>query len=178
MARTKLTRGITAVLGPDGVEQAHFIGHLIGLDFADSPYLRGILSDARQVRDLAFHYTTRFFAAMAQDHPVVLFLDDIHWADDGSLDLLDHLMDEGDHSPLLLVGLTRPTLFERRPAWGRPGPAYTRLDLQPLSEAESRRLVTEILRKVPQIPLDLSNLIVKRGRGQPVLPRRTDQDAD
>jgi class 3 adenylate cyclase/tetratricopeptide (TPR) repeat protein len=167
VARAKLTRGITAVLGPDGGEQAHFIGHLIGLDFADSPYLRGILSDARQVRDLAFHYTTRFFAAQAQDRPVVLFLDDIHWADDGSLDLIDHLMDEGDRIPLLLVGLTRPTLFERRPAWGHPGPQYTRLDLQPLSQDESRRLVTEILRKVPQIPLDLSNLIVNGAEGNP-----------
>jgi predicted ATPase len=167
VARAKLTHGIAAVVGEEGVEHAHFIGHLIGLDFAGSPYLRGLLSDARQVRALAFNYLTRFFAALAQERPVVLFLDDIHWADDGSLDLLDHLMQEGDPIPLLLVGLTRPTLFERRPTWGSPAAQYTRLDLSPLSEADSRRLVTEILRKVPQIPPDLSNLIVHGAEGNP-----------
>ncbi len=167
VARAKLVEGITAVLGQDGVEHAHFIGHLIGLDFAGSPYLRGIRNNARQVRDRAFHSLTQFFEVLGRDRPVVLFLDDIHWADDSSLDLLDHLMQEGDGIPLLLVGLTRPTLFERRPAWDAPAAPHTRLDLQPLSEDESRRLVTELLRNVPQIPPDLSNLIVKGAEGNP-----------
>ena len=46
--------------------KAHFIGHLIGFDFSASPYLRGILRDARQIRDRAFHYLLHFFAAVAE----------------------------------------------------------------------------------------------------------------
>jgi len=167
VAREKLERGITEFMGADGLEKAHFIGHLIGFDFSTSPYLRGILGDARQVRDRAFYYITQFFTAVAQRNPTVIFLEDIHWANEGSLDLIDHLARECQNVPLLIVCLTRPSLFERRPSWGERHAAHTRLELRPLSEEHSHQLVAEILRKVDQIPPDLWNLIVSRAEGNP-----------
>ena len=167
LAREKLERGILEWMGPDGLEKAHFIGHLIGFDFSNSPYLRGILGDARQVRDRAFHYATQFFAAGAGRGAVVLFLEDIHWADEGSLDLVEHLAGHCGRIPLLVVGLTRPSLYECRPAWGQVLANHTRLDLRPLSRRDSRRLVTEILRKVEEVPADLGELIVIRAEGNP-----------
>lgn len=167
VTREKLERGITEFMGADGVEKAHFIGHLIGFDFSASPYLRGILSDARQIRDRAFHYITQFFAAVAQRGPVVIFLEDIHLANEGSLDLIDHLARECRHMPLLIVCLARPSLFERRPSWGKRQVAHTCLELSPLSEKNSQQLVAEILRKVPQIPPGLRDLIVDRAEGNP-----------
>ncbi|RLC79076.1 MAG: hypothetical protein DRJ03_13310 [Chloroflexi bacterium] len=167
VAREKLERGITEFMGADGVEKAHFIGHLIGFDFSTSPYLRGILGDARQIRDRAFHYITQFFTAVAQRNPAILFLEDIHLANEGSLDLIDHLARECRHAPLLIVCLARPSLFERRPSWGERQAAYTHLDLPPLSEESSRQLVAEILRKVNQIPLNLRDMIVSRAEGNP-----------
>ncbi|MEA3341115.1 MAG: adenylate/guanylate cyclase domain-containing protein [Chloroflexota bacterium] len=167
VAREKLERGITDFMGADGVEKAHFIGHLIGFDFSASPYLRGILGDARQIHDRAFHYITQFFASVTKRSPAVLFLEDIHLANEGSLDLIDHLARECQHAPLLIICLTRPSLFEQRPSWGERQAAYVRLDLHPLSEENSRQLVAEILRKVDRIPPNLRDLIVSRAEGNP-----------
>ncbi len=167
VAQGKLERGVAEFLGMDSTEKAHFIGHLIGFDFSSSPYLRGIIGDARQIRDRAFYYLVQFFAAVAQRGPTVLFLEDIHWADEGSLMLIDHLARECRQALLLIVCLARPTLFERRSSWGQRQTAHTILELSPLSEKDSHQLVREILRKVNQIPADLRNMIVDRVEGNP-----------
>jgi tetratricopeptide (TPR) repeat protein len=149
------------------VEKAHFIGHLIGFNFSTSPHLRGIIGDSRQIRDRAFYYVTQFFRAVARRGPAVVFLEDIHWADEGSLDLIDHLARECRQSSLLIVCLARPALFERRPSWGERQMAHTRLELHPLSREQSHQLVEEILRKVPQVPPELRELSVSRAEGNP-----------
>ncbi|HEX5691561.1 MAG TPA: adenylate/guanylate cyclase domain-containing protein, partial [Roseiflexaceae bacterium] len=166
VAREKLERGLLEFLGPDGAEQVHFIGHLIGLNYSHSPYLEGILSDSRQIRDRAFHYLAQFFAAVANRDPAVILLEDIHWADDSSLDLFEHVLSEQPEVRLLIVCLTRPTLFERRPGWGANA-THIRLDLHPLSEHNSRRLIAEILHKCPVIPPELEHLIISRVEGNP-----------
>jgi class 3 adenylate cyclase/tetratricopeptide (TPR) repeat protein len=168
-ARDKLEQGIFRLMGADATTAAvaaHFVGHLIGLDFSASPYLQGVLSDARQIHDRAFHYTAQFFTAAAQ-RPVLLLLDDLHWADDGSLDLIEHLAQECHLMPLLIVALTRPELYERRAAWAGGSAHQTRLELCPLSKQEGCRLVGEILRGVERIPPDLRDLIVERAAGNP-----------
>jgi predicted ATPase len=87
-ARRKLREGLAEFLGPDGEMKAHFIGALIGYDFTDSPYLRGIASDARQVHDRALHYLAQFFTTVAQRCLAAVLLEDIHWADGPSLDVV------------------------------------------------------------------------------------------
>lgn len=149
------------------IMHAHFIGHLIGLDYSKSAYLRGILSDARQIRDRAFHYATQLFADLTQNHAVVIFLEDIHWADKSSLDFFEAFMEKQPDLPVLIVSLARSYIFEQRPDWGT-GPVQTlRLDLPPLSEEDTRRLVAEILQKVPNVPNAITDLIVKKAEGSP-----------
>ena len=170
IARDKLEQGLLGLVGAESEEvsmRTHFIGHLIGFDFSNSPHLQGILHDARQIRDRAFHYAAQFFAEVTRAQLVVMFLEDIHWADDGSLDLMDHVMRERPDLPLLIIGPTRPTLFEQRPTWGQGPMTHIRLDLQPLSEQYSRQLVAEVLRKVPEIPPALQDLVVSRAEGSP-----------
>ncbi|HET89428.1 MAG TPA: tetratricopeptide repeat protein [Chloroflexi bacterium] len=167
MAREKLENGITEFLGVEGVDKTHFIGHLIGFDFSTSPHLRGIIGDARQIHDRAFYYTAQFFTAVARQGPTAVFLEDVHWASEGSLDLIEYLARECRQVPLLIVCLARPTLFERRSSWGERQAAHTRLELGPLSEEHSHQLVAEILRKVDRIPPDLLNLSVSRAEGNP-----------
>lgn len=170
VVRDKLEQGIRELVTSDEAEAtmyAHFIGHLIGFDFSGSPHLQGILGDARQIRDRAFHYMAETLAEITQRSPVVMFLEDIHWADDGSLDLIDQVMAEQPALPFVVIGATRPTLFEHRPTWGEGSMQHIRLDLQPLSDQASRQLVVEILRKAPQIPQGLQDLIVNRAEGSP-----------
>lgn len=169
VARQKLEQGIQKYSSShdDVVQHAHFIGHLIGLDYSTSPYLKGILGDARQVRDRAFHYTTQLLANLTQGQTLVVFLEDIHWADSGSLDFFESFMEKRADLPVLLVSLTRSTLFEQRPNWGTGSVQTIRLDLLPLSEADTRRLISEILQKVPAVPEAVMELIVKKAEGSP-----------
>ena len=69
-------------------------------------------------RGEAFAAWRRFFEALAEQRPLVLVFEDLHWADDGLLDFVDHLVDWATGVPILVVGTARPELLERRPGWG------------------------------------------------------------
>jgi len=81
-----------------------------------------------------------------------MLLEDLHWADDSSLDLLVQAVEWLPDTALLVVGAARPELVERRPNWGEGKEAYTRLELKPLSKRASRALVQEILQRIPDVP--------------------------
>ncbi|HSL30533.1 MAG TPA: adenylate/guanylate cyclase domain-containing protein [Anaerolineales bacterium] len=168
-ARTKLERGIFDLIMDSEHAELYtpFIGHLIGLDYSTSPQLKGILGDAQQIRNLAFHYITQLFVELTRRQATVIFLEDIHWADGGSLDFFHHLMNARPDLPLLIVALTRSTLFEKRPDWDKAAVQALRLDLLPLSDENCRRLVHEILRKVSVIPSELTDLVVAKAEGSP-----------
>ncbi|MEJ2352081.1 MAG: adenylate/guanylate cyclase domain-containing protein [Anaerolineales bacterium] len=154
-----------------GVEEeyemkAHFAGQLLGYDFRDSPYLQGVLESPQQLRDRALIYLINFIRALAIDTPVAIFLDDIHWADGSSLDIVERMNEELSAQPVLFVALTRPSLFERRPSWGA-GTLQQRLERGPLSRRESERLLEQVLQKVQEIPDQLCDLIIKNAEGNP-----------
>jgi len=169
IARQKLERGIHRLVSnkENADLYAPFIGHLIGFDYSDNPSLKGILGDARQVRDLAFHYGAQFFADIAQQKMVVIFLEDIHWADTGSLDFIEHLIKSAPNSPILIMCLTRASLYEQRPDWGTEAIQHLSLTLPPLSQADTRLLILEILKKIPEVPEVIIDLIVKKAEGSP-----------
>lgn len=168
-AREKLENGIVSVMGPDGREKAHLIGHLAGFDFSGSPFLKGILEDGKQIRDRAFHYLTQLFSAMSSGVPAVaVFLEDIHWADDGSLELIRHLAQECASEPLLIVCNSRPELFEKKGGWIGSLAACDRIELAPLPDDDCQMLVHEILKKVPDTSEELVELIVKQAEGYPL----------
>lgn len=176
VARKKLQGGIVELLGgKDDLFHAHFIGQLLGLDFASSPWLRDILNDPTQIRHRAFQSFAHLFKSVTRgpqstDSPItgaILYTEDIHWSDEGSLDLLVHLASACRHVPLLIVCLARPTLFERRPGWCEEFRNCKRLELQPLARQQSLALVESLLRRAPQIPQALRELIIGGAEGIP-----------
>ena len=174
VAKFKIEQGIAPLFvdddGPDLAQaHAHLLGHLIGLDFSDSPHLRGILDDPKQIRTRAFHagaQAFRHFSAKGA-HPIVLQLDDLHWSDDGSLEFMKHLMAVNRDVPMLLLCLTRPSLFDRRPDLAEPSDVMQRIDLYPLDRTVSRQLAAELLKRLPEIPDALSDLLIGRADGNP-----------
>jgi tetratricopeptide (TPR) repeat protein len=153
-------------MGTDNLQKAHYIGHLIGFDFSNSPYLQG--EDPYQITQLGLYYLTEFFGAAASDTPTVMLLDDIHWADDKSLDLVNHLVHARRSLKLMVLCLARPTLFERRPPlWTDRHEFHTTIELHPLSKVDSRELVEQILSKAENVPNDLRDLIVNSADGNP-----------
>lgn len=163
----KLEQGFAPTLGRDSDMKAHIIGQLLGYDFRYSPYLANVRDDPQQLRDRALIYLTEFFTAVAQRDPVVIFLEDIHWADDSSLGVVDFIVRTAGSNPLLLVALTRPGLYTSRPQWGQAHPQHTTLTLHPLSPSESDKLVDEILQKLNQLPDRLRQLVRDGAEGNP-----------
>jgi ABC-type oligopeptide transport system substrate-binding subunit/class 3 adenylate cyclase len=160
--REKFEAGMAPVLEPD---QADLVGQLLGFDFSTSHSVQTHLG-SESFSELAIAHLGKYLLDIARE-PTVIFLEDTHWADDSSLDLLDHLLSKMPDTQLLVVFLTRPSLFEHRPNWGRGQDFHTRLDLKPLSRRASRVLIAEILQKAEEIPDDLCNLVVEGAEGNP-----------
>ena len=91
------------------VMRAHILGQLLGFDFSTSPHLKGVLNDAEQLRNRARMYLVGYFQELVKEIPVVIFLEDLHWADDSSLDMVMHLGEFTPQLPLLVVGAARPS---------------------------------------------------------------------
>ncbi len=173
VARQKMEEGIAPLFEADdgpGLAQAHahLLGHLIGIDFSDSPHLRGILEDPAQVRSRAFHAAAQYLrrVSLADGLPLVMMLDDLHWADEGSLDFIAQLLRSHPDLPLLLLGLARPALLERRPEWTTQ-PAALCIELHPLGEQSSAELAAQLLQRLPEAPSELLGLLTDRASGNP-----------
>jgi DNA-binding SARP family transcriptional activator len=82
---------------------------------------------------------------LASSRPLVLVLDDLHWADEALLDLVEQLADSLREAPVVLLCIARPELVEERPRWAGGKGNATTVSLDPLSEAESERLVDNLL---------------------------------
>ncbi len=168
VAEEKLVIGMARIMGRTGDEvrkEAQIIAQLIGLDVSTGVQLLVNLSTMPQLRVQAYEHLAAMFTTMAHKYPAILiFLEDLHWADDSSLDLLAYLQEAIRQSPIVLLILTRPVEEDGRIQLLHPDVEIT---LNALSEENSRKLVREILRKLPDIPTDLANLIVERSEGNP-----------
>ena len=167
--RTKLVAGIRPFCRRKRGNRrrpCHIVGQLIGLDFSHSAHVAGIARDGKQMRNRAFHVLAQMFRrASARDGlPIVMLIEDLHWADDGSLDFLAYVAQVNDDVPTLQVAVARPSFFERRPEWMDLG---KRIDLQPLDAAMSRLLVKELLKRLPDAPSLLQDLISGGAEGNP-----------
>src|SRR6266536_2018600 len=93
----------------------------------------------------AFAAWRRFLHSLAARRPLVLVVEDLHWADDALLDFLQSLLDRtagpAGTVPLLVVATTRPELLERRPGWVSSGASSTTVPLDPLSSDDTTRLL-------------------------------------
>jgi ABC-type oligopeptide transport system substrate-binding subunit/class 3 adenylate cyclase/tetratricopeptide (TPR) repeat protein len=167
--REKLEAGAAGVLGPGerSEQAAHYIGHMAGFELGDSPYLPGRQDDAQELRDRALASLAGYLQAMAAQTAVLILLEDLHWADDSSLDALNQLALALVDQPVMIACAARPSLFERRPHWGEGQPFHSRLALEPLSKWDSRQLVAEILQKADEVPQALRDLIVAGAEGNP-----------
>jgi class 3 adenylate cyclase len=77
----------------------------------------------------------------AQERPLVCLLDDLHWAEQTLLDLVEYVAALSRDAPILLLCMARPEVLEKRPAWGGGDWTSTTLLLEPLDAAETGRLL-------------------------------------
>jgi class 3 adenylate cyclase/tetratricopeptide (TPR) repeat protein len=118
-------------------------------------------------RDEAFAAWRRFFEAMAERRPLVLVFEDLHWADGGLLDFVDHLPDWASGVPLLIVATARPELLTRRPTWGGGKLNATTINLVPLRQEDTARLLSMLLER-SLLPADTQAALLERAGGNPL----------
>ncbi|MDX6436288.1 MAG: hypothetical protein QOK34_1122, partial [Gaiellaceae bacterium] len=118
-------------------------------------------------RSEAFAAWRRFFEGMAEQRPLVLVFEDLHWADDELLDFIDHLIEWATGVPILIVCTSRPELFERRPAWGGGQLNATTMSLAPLSEADTSRLLGSLIDR-PLLTVEREKDLLARAGGNPL----------
>lgn len=109
----------------------------------------------------------RFAASRA---PVVILCDDIHWADDPSLDLLENLSVHVSGLPILVVCTARSSLFERRRHWGEDGSTHRRIDVPLLQRKHIEEMIRDRLRGMQgPTPTLLSSLAERAERNPRIL---------
>ncbi len=165
----KLEAGIGAALGNGEAahHKAHLVGFWLGFDLSGSAYVTGLRHDPQGLRRRASVHLAEYFARLAEELPVVVLLEDLHWADEGSLAWFDAADEVLRNSQVLVVATARPSLLERHPRWGEGLEFHVRLPLAPLSRRESSQLLAEILQRVDSIPSSLRDLLLSTTEGNP-----------
>jgi class 3 adenylate cyclase len=140
----------------DRLGAREILGLTLGLDVARDLH-------PLAVRDRFQDAWAEFLTDVVGDRPLVLLVEDIHWAEPQLLDLLEYILG-AVQGPLVVIATARPELLQRRPGWGaRAGGEL--LELNPLSAYDADRMLDQML--AGGLPAELSELIVERAEGNP-----------
>src|SRR5262249_36725934 len=127
--------------------------------------LIGVDGGVAAAREESFAAWRAFLMGLAVAGPAVVVLEDLHWADDAFLEFVRDLGSRPAAVPLLVIATARPDLFARDPMLAST-PGLERVDLTPLSDAETEALVIDQLGAL--IPPELRNPILARAEGNPL----------
>ncbi|HET7700985.1 MAG TPA: adenylate/guanylate cyclase domain-containing protein [Candidatus Limnocylindria bacterium] len=141
-----------------GAEEAGRLALLIGTTLGDTP------DSERRDREEIFSAWRLLIEALALRGPLLVVFEDLHWASDTLLDLVEHVTTSRTTAPLVMFALARPELLDRRPTWGGGRRNFTSIGLEPLTSEETLRLVSIMTESVPG---PIANAIVERAGGNP-----------
>jgi class 3 adenylate cyclase/tetratricopeptide (TPR) repeat protein len=167
----RLERAVTALCGAETEEVLPYLASLLSLPVQARYAERVKYLDGESMGRQIFRTARRFFERLAQREPVVLVFEDLHWMDQSSAELLEHLLPVVERAPLLICGVSRP----------EPGPCgarlseigareysvrYTEVCLKPLSESDSAQLLRNLL-GLADIPEPVRAMMAQRAEGNP-----------
>jgi len=148
-----------------------FLGHLMNLKFGGEIDERLKHYSSEQIKHGIMMRLRDIFVALSQGNRLMLILEDLHWADELSLDLISLLMDELMAHPLMLVCVYRPEQGHNvyrlsNTAQRKCLDRYRKIELAKLSSGESRRLVSELL-AIDNLPDSVRDTILSKSEGNP-----------
>jgi class 3 adenylate cyclase/tetratricopeptide (TPR) repeat protein len=118
-------------------------------------------------RGESFMAWRRFLQLVAAQSPLILVVEDLHWADDALLDFLEQLAGQAGDSDLLVVVTARPELLDRRPGWGAGRANAETIALVPLSDQQTAKLIASLLGR-SMLPAEVQSLLLERAGGNPL----------
>jgi len=144
---------------------------MVASRLADRPYLRltlgiGSGEDIHPLvaRERLHDAWVEFIEDLTRERPVVMLLEDMHWAEDDLYDLVDTLVAQVS-GPLLVLVTARPEILDRRPSWGGSWHRTSALRLDALAAADSGRLLDELMGA--RVPPAIRELVLDRAEGNP-----------
>lgn len=170
-AWNKLEQRVHALFGEETIDYLPYLASILALQVQGDYAERVKYLDGDAMGKQIFLTSRRFFDRLARTQPTVLVLEDLHWMDESSTRLLEHLLPLTETAPLLVVGLSRPerdTPAARvRELCARDYAArYSEIRLAPLSDAASAQLVQNLL-EIENLPSRVRELMVQKADGNP-----------
>jgi len=141
----------------DRLNDRPYLGLTLGLDTGEE--LHPLVA-----RERLHDAWASFLGELAAARPLVLLIEDVHWADDELLDLLDSLVDQVD-GPLMVLATTRPELLTRRPSWQGSSAARAGVSIEALAAADAAEMLRELLGSDP--PQSVRDAVIARAEGNP-----------
>lgn len=156
------------IVGPD---ISPHLAHILGIDVTGPDVDRVRYLDPPHAKEKTFNGIVQLVETISNQHSVVMVLDDLHWVDPTSLELVKELLPVADRAPLMLVGVFRPIRTDR--SWEFQEMAsrdfahrHVEINLSPLTAEDARSLVSNLL-EVDDLPLSLRQMILDKSEGNP-----------
>jgi class 3 adenylate cyclase len=121
--------------------------------------------DAGATKEEIAFAVRRLFESAAQEQPLVVVWDDLHWAEEAFLDLIEQLADWSRDAPILLLCMARPELLERRPGWAGGKLRAATVLLEPLGREASNELLEDL---AGELAAGLRERILGAAQGNPL----------
>ena len=131
-----------------------------------------LASERKQTREELLWAARAWTEQLAGMQPLVLVFEDIHWAEEPLLNVIDHLAQSLRDVPLLIVCVSRPELLELRPTWGGGNLRATAIELAPLTAEESGLLADGLLPE-NELPDAARALVLEKAEGNPLFLEET-----
>jgi tetratricopeptide (TPR) repeat protein len=171
IARTKLRAAGRALSGSEAAQSQGALAHLLGIDLGPGE-IQAVPSDPRVLQSHLVLGTRALLQGLAARNPVIVAVEDLHWADPASIDLLTLLLELTDFQPLMILVTSRP--HTEGDAWTfrlhaerNFGHRLTELRLAPLAVEDSQRLTDHLLH-VSDLPELIRQRILARAEGNPL----------
>jgi class 3 adenylate cyclase len=129
--------------------------------------LLGLSDDGALDRQEAFAAWRCYLEGMAEQQPLVLVFEDLHWADEGLLDFVDHLAEWASGVPMLVLASARPELLDRRSNWGGGKLNAATLALSPLDDVDAARVIAAVLDQAV-LPAETQTALLEQAGGNPL----------
>jgi class 3 adenylate cyclase len=168
---SKIIDGTVQIFPNSADETLPLLGQLLSVKYGNELDDRLKFATPEQIKHQTLMQLRDLFRTLAEKQPLLLILEDLHWADDFSLNLISLLMDELSHTPLMLLCIYRPDKEHQvshlsDQAQRKCLDRYAELVLKKLSTVESRQLVEELL-TIDNLPENVKNMILNKSEGNP-----------
>lgn len=170
-AWNKLENRVLALFGEETIDYLPYLASMLALGVQGEYAERVKYLDGDAMGKQIFLTSRRFFDRLARMQPTVLVFEDLHWMDESSTRLLEHLLPLTESAPLLIVGLSRPerntpAAHLRKLCASDYSARYTEIRLAPLSDTDSAQLIQNIL-EIENLPPRVRELMVQKADGNP-----------